>query len=247
MNHFALFLMIFCFVAIGCGKKTDQDRIAEAQDCLDKATKETASECAGIVDGMTSKASYLIRCVTEYAKEGFTDSSRLQNAMTQIAENSNGSSSMAMMSILAFTSGADSPTNKANVNLAASYCQQSGSKGLTMLASLSATATVVSSISAETTDCASSENPAACIATGMTSLLTSGTDADKAVIGTAAIAAYASNCTNSEASTTNSGLCSQLASTVSSGDSIAVGNILASCYAYCPTADTTKCPSCTGY
>ena len=96
-SYFSFFLMIFCLIAVGCGKKTDQDRIAEAQECLDKATRTTAVECSSIVDGMTSKASYLIRCVTEYEKEGFTDSSRLSSAMSQISTSSGASSSMAMM------------------------------------------------------------------------------------------------------------------------------------------------------
>ena len=192
-------------------EKTDQDRIAEAQECLDKATRTTAVECSS-VDGMTSKASYLIRCVTEYAKEGFTDSSRLSSAMSQISTSSGASSSMAMMSILAFTSGVDSAKNKENVSLAVSYCEQSGSKGLMLLSSLSATATIVSSLSSTTTDCASAADPATCVKDGMTSLLTSESAADKAVIGTAAIAAYLP--LQMEVAIID-GLCSQLSSTVS--------------------------------
>lgn len=122
-------------IGAGCAKKTENDVIAEAQECLNKSTSATALNCLSIVDGKTTTASYLIRCAAYVKEQGIAEPSRL----VEIAKgmDSGGANGMAtMMKWLAFSS-------VAKMDAAWAACSQSGSKGLVTLASMSRMATAM--------------------------------------------------------------------------------------------------------
>lgn len=235
------FFVVLLFLAAGCGKKTDQDRVADAQECIDRATAATVSTCVTMVEGLTSKGSYLIRCVSKYVEEGLADPASIYSAIAASQTSGAGaaaSGSMAMMSVLAFKGGGDAAKGLANATAASTYCTASGSKGLIMLSTLTVTATVATSLGS----CAATPT-AACIKSGLSTIATN--PLGQAAIGSAAISAYQSNCSSGQ--TTTGGMCAQLAAVVGTNtDSSVVGGILGTCYANCPSV-VSPCTSCVGF
>lgn len=119
----------------GCAKKTDNDVIAEAQECLNKTDSTNALGCMAIVEGKTSQASNLIRCAAYFKEQRYAEPARLM----QIAESmkqGGGTSVVSMLSQLSFNS-------PAKMDAAAPFCFDSGSKGLVMLASMARIATAI--------------------------------------------------------------------------------------------------------
>jgi hypothetical protein len=212
-------------------KKSEQDTIADAQACLDAATQATASTCMDKVSGLTSKGADLIRCVSLYLTEGFTDPNRMSSALSSISGGSGSSNSVTMMSTLAFKADSNSDTNLTNARSAQTYCAGSGSKGLTMLSSLTTIATAAYKYAALSTSTNLSPSDLSSIASS---------PEGKAIVGNAAIAAYNSSCTNGAQSA--GAFCQQFGSAVSSGSSAeAIGNQLVTCYA------TPSASGCTGF
>lgn len=127
---------------ISCGN-SENDKIADAQICLDKATSETALSCMDKVDGMTTPASELIRCSAYFVDQGFGEASRLANVAEKITDESNsGDGTMAALSFMAFSAQKYSKTRNHELSEASFVsCNASKSGGLIYLSSMSRIAT----------------------------------------------------------------------------------------------------------
>src|SRR5690606_32332298 len=114
-----------------CGNEEISD-IAEAQNCLDKATPATAQSCLSHVSGESSQA-YMIRCSVRFIMAGFT-TSRYVDAFEYISETSNGDASVAALAIFKFNSRPD-------MDATITDCNKSGSLGMIQLATIADMAT----------------------------------------------------------------------------------------------------------
>ncbi len=199
-----------------CGKKSQQDQIADAQTCLNNATPSTASQCQSMVSGINTAQAFMIQCASLYVQQGFADPTRLSNAFSQLTSSSGSASgtasaSVTALGILAFNSSSFSDTeNSSFAQDAQTYCQASGSPGLALLASMSFIATNI----IQTYNNLVNSNPA------IGNLISSGTvpsQADitaaqsspqlQAAVGAAASDVISSNCADS--SSANAQVCSQ--------------------------------------
>ncbi|GIL18457.1 MAG: hypothetical protein BroJett040_22080 [Oligoflexia bacterium] len=186
-SFIALSSMVVLAILSGCGQKKDVDKIAEAQSCLDASTAATAVACMEKVDGLSTEASYLIRCSAMFVQEGFSNPTKLAQAVNNM-RGTGASSSASVMSVLAFSyAGTDQTTNYANATAASNYCSLSGSKGLIMLATISKLASAANYV-----------NSANCGGAGdMTAALTCLKNNSTAVssdLGTVMITTYQASC-----------------------------------------------------
>lgn len=224
MKKLTLLLAAMMMTLSAC-QETDQDRVADAQSCLDSSSSGTAAQCVSMVDGIYSKGAYLIRCSGMFIQEGFMDASRLESAMDAIENDGGSGGSTAMMSVLSFRNfGPTTAENQTAANLAVEYCNKAGSKGLVMLASISSIATTAADIASDTTPSQAQIQAAlGAIAAGPTS-------APAAVAaGGAALAAYNANCAGDGGSFGQ--FCEQFESAIGgSTDPGTVGVQLAQCY-----------------
>ncbi len=239
-------LVGFLFLAAGCNKETDADKIADAQSCLDRATAPEAAACVSKVDGLESEGAYLIRCAGKFVKEGFNNATKLSGALANISGDNNGGAtgSLAMMSALTFTTESTPALNAASSDEAAEFCTKSKSKGLIFLAGLTKIATSMWSV-AEALSLTGSGTPptAAELATLMTNL--AGNTEAQTAVGSAVVAIYDSSCNTSNVSAPGN-YCQQFRSavtTVSGGtdNPAGIGQQLMLCYTT-PTA-----PGCSGF
>lgn len=234
MKKLTILLTAITLTLSAC-QETDQDRVADAQSCLDSASSATAAQCVSMVNGINSKGAYLIRCSGLFIQEGFMDASRLENAMDAI-ENSGGSgASQTMMSVLAFRNFGSGSANDQAAQQAVDYCNKAGSKGLVMLASVTSIATTAAAL-------AGNPNPSQSdINQGLQDIVTAGPSSPQATaVGSAAIAAYDANCAGDGGSFGQ--FCDQFESAMSGlsnpGD---IGVKLAQCYL------TPSTPGCEGF
>lgn len=223
----AVLLISLSLLFVSCNKNSDSDKLSEAQACLDQATASTASQCMDKVAGLDSAGAYLIRCSAMFIADGFDDTTRLTSAFNNMSNTGSNASavdgSLQVMSALAFINGGSPSANQTNANLALSYCEKSGSKGLILLSGISSMATNMLALASCGTDisCALSNaqsNPVT-----------------QAAVGAAAIAAYTANCTGSEKS--NQQFCNQFSDAVTAAggtsNATSVGSALIS--QYCAT------------
>ena len=89
----------------GCEQEEDR-KLWAAQQCLDNATTGAQAEvCANMVSGMTTDASYLIRCSAHYIYNGLT-SAKLASAFQNLKDNpsSGNNSTITVMKYMVFSS-----------------------------------------------------------------------------------------------------------------------------------------------
>jgi hypothetical protein len=221
------FLFGFLFLITACNKNSESDKLSEAQDCLDKATSSTVSQCMEKVSGIESAGAYLIRCSALFIADGFDDPTRLTSAFNNMTNTGTGTSgtdaSLQVMGALAFKNGSSATVNQTNANLALNYCEKSGSKGLILLSGIASMATNMLALAS----CGTDINCALSNAQSNTTT--------QAAVGAAAIAAYTANCTAGQ--TSNQQFCNQFSSAVTSAggtsNSTAVGAALIQ--QYCAT------------
>lgn len=148
--------LLLPFIIISCGPK-EVDKIGEAQQCLDTATKGNATNCMDLVDGMDSVGAYNIRCASKFINEGF-GTTELMNSLSQLTSGSSGITSF--MDYIAFSSAGQIDQDDASSSLAFDYCYKSGSKGATMLAAFSSISTSMYKYfnSCDSTSCSATPN-----------------------------------------------------------------------------------------
>lgn len=211
-------------------KTTDSDKVADAQACIDRSPAAEAESCLSKIEGVETKGAYLIRCVANFNREGFTTPARMASLMDAITNTAGANETIGVMVALAFK-GDTVPANNVNrIKEASANCTKAENKILTMFTSLGMLGTLC-------TD----GDPAVTISSLTTSLATcmSTSSTVGAAVGTALLDAYAKNCTNG--STSGGETCAQLATVIntSGGSPAAVADALSKCL-----NDPT---SCTGF
>ncbi|MBX3016771.1 MAG: hypothetical protein KF767_02690 [Bdellovibrionaceae bacterium] len=179
---------------------SNADKVADAQDCLDRATSDTALACLSKVDGVETAGAELVRCSAYFIDQGFSDPGRLSRVSEELKKDGNngggGSSTIAVLSFMAFSASKyDKTTNLNFSETAFASCQGSSSKGMIYLSSMTRIATVALGLVTlydPTTGTPPTESQ---IREG---LCTNATPASRAVIGSATRAAYEQNCKGKE-------------------------------------------------
>jgi len=225
-NLAIIFALSACAALVSCGKK-DADKVGEAQLCIDKATKGTASSCLEKIEGIDSTGAHTLRCSAGFIDEGFTEPTRFQNALKALSEKSGGdTNTLQFLSYIAFSSKTTAAENKTFASSTYDSCVKSKAKGLTLLGSMAMTATTIASIAGGITEGSGTD-----IKNAIATLVGSGDDTSKAAIGSAVISTYETSCSGK--SPANQGLCDQLTGyladaggTVDTSDPLAVGNAI---------------------
>ncbi len=133
-------IILSSLILVGC-EKGDDDRLAQAQACLDRATQATVAECENMVSGITGASAAFIRCSANFITQGFTGA-RFASAFQALKETQTGvNSTVAMMSYLVFTVGADDDARADYATLTVGNCNATGMAGMIMFASFARTAT----------------------------------------------------------------------------------------------------------
>lgn len=217
-------------MSVSCAK-SDADKVGEAQLCLDKATKGTAAACLEKIEGIDSPGAHTMRCSAGFIDEGFTEPTRLKNALKALSEKSGGdTNTLEFLAYIAFSSkGAGAGNAAANKAFAAATydsCVKSKAKGLTLLGSMAMTATTLASVAGGITEGSGTD-----IKQAITDLIAANDDASKSAIGSAVISTYETSCSGTAPA--NQGLCDQLNSylagaggAVDLSDPLTVGNAI---------------------
>lgn len=217
VNFFSRSTLLIAMTALcfACGKETDVDKVADAQDCLNKADSSTALSCMDKVTGMETESAYLIRCAAYFKDQSFGDPTVIAK-VSQSMEGSGDNSVNALMSVLAFKKYTDATTNLDFCQKAMTACQASGSKGMVILASLSriATETLVTANLLGPNPSADDVKSAMC-----------GPAAPTAIIGAATLVAYNQGCVG-DVGTAKNPFCEKVKAVASSGDAITVGTLM---------------------
>ncbi|MEY4617222.1 MAG: hypothetical protein RJB66_2182 [Pseudomonadota bacterium] len=233
MNHKAMMKSLMVAVLslgllAGCSASNDQDKIGDAQFCLDELPvtglsaaqrKTRVNTCLDKLGTLSSKDASLIRCSGNFLIEGFGDPGRIVDAMSSLSNQGGGSGTVGMMSFLKFKSmGVSETATEAEDSVLAnetfSYCSDAGNPGYVMIASFARIATNLSGVADVLAD-------GQLDAAEVTQLINAGTPE---VIGQTAIIAYEASCSGGE--NANKELCSQLSGSMNSGNASAIGQAL---------------------
>lgn len=237
-KHITATLALSALLLTSCGGKTDIDKIADAQSCLDTAKSYEADACVSKVDGVDTEGAYLIRCIGKFIKEGFNESSKLANAVAQLSSGGNGSNgSTGMMAALAFKGEATTALNSANAQVTFGYCKSAKAKGLILLSGLVQTSTTLTDIAGG--------NLATLDGTALRTIMASeiNNPVAQAAVGSAVVGIYSSNCENGQ--TTNGNFCAQFETAINSVGGIANTNAIGQKIMFCYTNPSD--PSCAGF
>jgi hypothetical protein len=134
-----LFLLLSCVLifSISCSKKSDKDKIAEAQNCLDSTKGADSLSCMSIVDGVNSSAAELIRCAAYLQWGNIGDPSTIASVINTVT-GSTGSNTAALLPLVVLNVGSNSFAESGTMF---NYCLNSESKGLLFLSAFSRIAT----------------------------------------------------------------------------------------------------------
>ena len=192
------------FVFASCAEK-DSDKIGDAQNCLDTATKSTVSSCLDKLGSLDNQAANTIRCAGAFIEEGFDDPSKFLTAFEQLEQSSSGgSSTLGFMGALAFSTQ-DKADNAVDV------CKKSESRGFILLSTMTGIATTLSTFANLSFD---PNNPPT--QAQMEAALSSCTsDSCEEAIGNLTINLYESSCTNG--TTSNEQVCEEVSQAMAAG------------------------------
>jgi len=199
-------LAISFFQLQSCADKKDEALLlTKAQSCLNELgtasvaeAQAKAPQCIAALGNLQTKEAYQLRCAAIFISQGFSSAERLEKIMDQLKNigSSNNNATLTAIGFMVFSEGG-SPLDAAEQ--AMEYCKKSGSPGMTILASMAKTATVLNSVtSGINTDCTSG-NPTACqtAVTNACSNLTSNSEAKEslgqAILDAAALACQGGN------------------------------------------------------
>ena len=222
---FIFLSIILSFVLVACEEDEDQ-QIAEAQACLNKATPANANACLTKVSGLTSERAYYIRCSVRFLSQGF-QGSRFADAFEQLSEENDGgggggNDAMATaLTVMTFdsTTVAESTLNE---------CLLSGSTGLSRLASISSIATtLVNAVpGVDLTDVAENGLSDTDAQTLIDNLTTGGAETSDAELGAIAVTAEGLFYDDEDSEFKDTDICTNLEAAVGAGDAAAVGAAL---------------------
>lgn len=199
-------LAISFFQLQSCADKKDEALLlTKAQSCLNELgtasvaeAQAKAPQCIAALGNLQTKEAYQLRCAAIFISQGFSSAERLEKIMDQLKNSgsSNNNATLTAIGFMVFSEGG-SPLDAAEQ--AMEYCKKSGSPGMTILASMAKTATVLNSVrSGINTNCTSG-NSTECqnAVTQACSNLTSNSEAKEslgqAILDAAALACQGGN------------------------------------------------------
>lgn len=135
-------LLSTVFFLGGC-KESDSDKIADAQECLDRYGREGGdlSVCEAYVSGLTTPAAEGIRCATGFIREGFASAQNFIDAFSEISTVNAGTLAN-FLDLISFHSAGTTltgpiTTNYNNASKVYGSCAASYAKGATMISTFS--------------------------------------------------------------------------------------------------------------
>jgi len=223
---FAKVLSVTTFLMLlSCqGTKPEESLIVEAQNCLDKVgfqEGDAAQNCVAPLASLDSPQAYLLKCSALFIKYGFANPQRLILIAEQI-ENSGGSGTTgtaAAIGLLAFD-GANAAADSQSVM---DYCSKSGSKGMTIMASLASVATVINKLTGAIAS-ACRTSPETCA----TAVAAEVCFADSQTMGEIAIVTYQTSCQSAELQNPMCAIYAQATQNGQETDPVVVGDRLQS-------------------
>lgn len=211
-----VFSLLTLMILTAACEQGDEDRMAQAQACLDRSTQANVSECELIVSGISGPRAGLIRCSANFITQGFTGA-KFANAFTALKTNTSGfNSTLSMMSYLVFTVGADQTARLSATSVAVQNCTESGLAGMIMFANFARAATILSS--GLTITPGTSPTP-----TELRDNLASITSSTDTELGTAVLSISSIYC-SSTSSTKDVNFCAMVNSAAASGSAASVGS-----------------------
>lgn len=165
-------LAISFFQLQSCADKKDEALLlTKAQSCLNELgtasvaeAQAKAPQCIAALGNLQTKEAYQLRCAAIFISQGFSSAERLEKIMDQLKNSgsSNNNATLTAIGFMVFSEGG-SPLDAAEQ--AMEYCKKSGSPGMTILASMAKTATVLNSVTSTSginTACTSGNPPTTC-------------------------------------------------------------------------------------
>lgn len=229
-----LLILVATSLLTSCGEK-EEDKLGDAQSCLDKATPATAKECITKIQDNTSSGANTLKCAAYFIAEGFDRPDSFTEALDQIKQQPSGcsgcSTTLSAVNVLSFTSAGTSGTqideNMTNSELALDYCTKSGSQSYSLLATLARFSTILSMtyyrLGFTTTPTATD------LQNAITQITSGSGTASAADVGAIASAAYLTTCTDeAKNDTSKKTVCDELSTALDagSGSNADVGNCL---------------------
>jgi hypothetical protein len=168
MRHSSFFLCGFLTAVLftySCSKDSEESLVVEAQACLNRvphSNPSAALECLAKIEGLDTPEANQLKCSGIFILKGFTDPNRLTQIAKQLkdAGGHGSTATLGAIGLLAFAG----PDSKAQAEKALKTCEKSGSKGMTLLASMSNLATIMneSGIGNIVSNCSNTINPQEC-------------------------------------------------------------------------------------
>ena len=236
-QSFKVFIFTLLLLGMISCAETDQDKIGDAQFCLDDLPvsglsaaqrKSQVNSCVAKLGSVTGKQASLIRCSAGFIIEGFGDPALLVDIMKKMDSNQSGGVNEAdLMGVLAFkTEGSSETATSFEDTLFAketlNHCNDAGNPGYVWIAFLVNTATNLASLANQygannIQDLLN--NPS--LVTDPAVLAQSDT-----VLGATAVIAYQSSCNSGDQA--NEQICNQLGGAIaaSGGDPQVIGAAL---------------------
>lgn len=136
---FASLVLASALLLTGC-KEKDSDKIADAQECLDKYAREGGGDlavCEAYVAGITTPAAHGIRCATGFIRDGFGSAQSFIDAFEEI-ETVNSNTVATFLKVVSFDAAGTGTQGQVNTNYSAAQstygsCASSYAKGATMI------------------------------------------------------------------------------------------------------------------
>jgi putative hemolysin len=147
MNKIALCFLAFSTLIFASCEDKDDDKVFSAQQCLDKATPATVDTCVGMVAGISTSKSYVIRCSADFIRQNITNST-IVDALENLDKDKNqgGTDPNVILYDFFVFSPANGDTALGLVNSAVANCAATGSETLQVLALSAKSATVIKSL-----------------------------------------------------------------------------------------------------
>lgn len=175
---------------------TSETLLIGAQSCLDKlplADSANALTCVSSLNDIQSPQAAMLKCSAIFIKQGFSNPEKLTKISEQMKNSgsSSNNSTFVVIGLLSFT-GTDRASEATE---AINHCSKSGSKGMTMLASLSSLATSAGQFANVIDVCITNQNDPAACATEVRSGVCA---ADTSSLGQIAITTYQTSCSGND-------------------------------------------------
>jgi len=133
-------LLLLPFLLIGC-EEEELNNYMQARQCLNKASKEQAQGCIGILAGDNSARANKLKCAAGFLEQGLSNA-RLAQIFSNMQQNSN-SGFETFATNLIFESSVSASDAKTKATTTNAYCVASGSTGMALFGSMAATATIM--------------------------------------------------------------------------------------------------------